>query len=316
MQRRALLASPLALPALAAAQSRAIRFIVPFAPGGTTDATARLLAEPLGERLGASVVVENRPGAGGNIGAEFAARSAPDGTTLLMGTPGAMTVNQHLYGNLNIDPLRDLMPVGRIFITDHAIVAHNGLPARNVAELVALARARPGEVSFGSAGTGATTHLFGEFFARRAGIRLTHVPYRGSGPAVADLLAGNIGLLFELLPTVAGHVEQGRLRGLATTGEARHPRTPAVPTLMELGLADSPWLTWNALMVPGPTPAPIARRTAEALNETLALPAIRERFTTMGLQSAPAPGEEMHAIMRRESAQWAALIREANIRLE
>jgi tripartite-type tricarboxylate transporter receptor subunit TctC len=314
--RRALLLAALAAPALGRAQgfpTRPLRIVVPFAPGGASDLVARVLAEPLGAALGQPVIVDNRPGAGGNLGAEVVVRAAPDGHTLLMGAPGALTVNPHLYANMPFDPARDLAPVSLVFTTDHLVVVNPGVPAGSLAEFIALARARPGAISYASAGIGATTHLFGELFRLRAGVELTHIPYRGSGPAVADLVGGTVQAMFDQLPSSIGHVQAGRLRALAVTGAARNALLPAVPTAAEAGLADYVVTSWNALLVPAGTPAPIIQRLAGLVAEALALPAVRERLAPLGADPAPTSPAALGALLREESRRWGQVVREAGI---
>ncbi|MBV1796043.1 tripartite tricarboxylate transporter substrate binding protein [Siccirubricoccus sp. G192] len=314
--RRALLLAALAAPALGRAQDfpiRPLRIVVPFAPGGASDLVARVLAEPLGAALGQPVIVDNRPGAGGNLGAEVVVRAAPDGHTLLMGAPGALTVNPHLYANMPFDPARDLAPVSLVFTTDHLVVVNPGVPARNLAEFIALARARPGAISYASAGIGATTHLFGELFRLRARVELTHIPYRGSGPAVADLVGGTVQAMFDQLPSCIGHVQAGRLRALAVTGPARNALLPAVPTAAEAGLADYVVTSWNALLVPAGTPAPIVQRLAGLVAEALALPAVRERLAPLGADPAASSPAALGALLREERARWGQVVREAGI---
>jgi tripartite-type tricarboxylate transporter receptor subunit TctC len=257
--------------------------------------------------------VDNRPGAGGNLGAEVVVRAAPDGHTLLMGAPGALTVNPHLYANMPFDPARDLAPVSLVFTTDHLVVVNPGVPAGSLAEFIALARARPGAISYASAGIGATTHLFGELFRLRAGVELTHIPYRGSGPAVADLVGGTVQAMFDQLPSCIGHVQAGRLRALAVTGAARNALLPAVPTAAEAGLADYVVTSWNALLVPAGTPAPIIQRLAGLVAEALALPAVRERLAPLGADPAPTSPAALGALLREESRRWGQVVREAGI---
>jgi tripartite-type tricarboxylate transporter receptor subunit TctC len=316
-----LAAAPTALlPAAAQAQpaagwtpTRPIRLVVPFAAGGSTDVAARILAERMGETLGQPVVVENRSGSAGLIGSENVARSAPDGHSLLMGATGVLAIAPHLYANMPFDPASDLAPVSLVFTTDHQVVVNPGVPARNLAEFIALARARPGAISYASAGIGATTHLFGELFRLRAGVELTHIPYRGSGPAVADLVGGTVQAMFDQLPSCIGHVQAGRLRALAVTGAARNALLPAVPTAAEAGLADYLVTSWNALLVAAVTPAPIIQRLAGLVAEALALPAVRERLAPLGADPAASSPAALGTLLREESARWGQVVREAGI---
>ncbi len=314
MLRRSLLLAALATPALA--QPRGLRIVVPFAPGGASDLVARIIAEPLGAALGQAVLVENRPGAGGNLGAEAVARAAPDGTTLLMGAPGALTVNPHLYPDLSFRPLVDFAPVSLVFTTDHLVVVHPSVPARTLAEFIALAKAQPGRIAYASAGTGATTHLFGALFGLRAGVELTHVPYRGSGPAVNDLLAGTVQAMFDQLPSSVAHVREGRLRALCTSGAARHALLPDVPTAAEAGLADYQVASWNALLAPAATPPETIARQAAAVAAVLALPAVRDRLRPLGADPAPSTPAAMTALLRTETQRWGEVVRAAHITVQ
>lgn len=316
MNRRvlfAMLAAPAAVHAQPWAPARALRIVVPFAPGGSSDLVARIIAEPLAERLGQPVIVDNRPGAGGNVGLESVARAAPDGLTMLMGAPGALTVNPHLLPVPGVDPLRDLAPVSLVFTTDHVVVVNPAVPAQTLAEFIALARAQPGRIAYGSAGNGATTHLFGAVFAQQAGVTLTHVPYRGSGPATADLVAGTIHAMFDQLASSVAHIRAGRLRALAVTGSRRNPLLPDVPTAVESGLADYVVTSWNALMAPAATPPAAVARLNAVIAEVLALPAVRDRFAPLGAEPAPSTPLVLAERLRAEHALWGRVIRDAGI---
>lgn len=316
--RRALLAATLATPALAQAQApwaptRPIRFVVPFPAGGATDVVARVLAERLQETLGQPVVVENRTGAGGNIGVENVVRSAPDGTTLLMGTTGTLTVNPHLYSTLGFDPLRDLAPVSMAFTTDHVLVVNPAVPARTAQEFLALVRARPGALSYGSAGSGSSTHTVPELFRLAARVDIAHVPYRGSAPALNDLVAGNVQVMLDQIPSAIGQIQGGRVRALAVTGARRSPLLPEVPTLAEIGLPEAQATSWGAVMAPGGTPAPIVLRLSAAIRDALAQASVRERLAAAGADGVASTPEELATFLREETAKWARVVREARI---
>lgn len=316
--RRALLAATLATPALAQAQApwaptRPIRFVVPFPAGGATDVVARVLAERLQETLGQPVVVENRTGAGGNIGVENVVRSAPDGTTLLMGTTGTLTVNPHLYSTLGFDPLRDLAPVSMAFTTDHVLVVNPAVPARTALEFLALVRARPGALSYGSAGSGSSTHTVPELFRLAARVDIAHVPYRGSAPALNDLVAGNVQVMLDQIPSAIGQIQGGRVRALAVTGARRSPLLPEVPTLAEIGLPEAQATSWGAVMAPGGTPAPIVLRLSAAIRDALAQASVRERLAAAGADGVASTPEELATFLREETAKWARVVREARI---
>jgi tripartite-type tricarboxylate transporter receptor subunit TctC len=315
--RRALLgaaAVTLAAPALAQRfPDRPVRLIVPFAPGGSSDLAARLIAEPMAERLGQPVVVENRPGAGGTLGAELVARSAPDGYTMLIGAPGALAINPHLTPNANFNPLRDLAPVSLVFNTDHALVVTPSLPVRSLAEYIALARARPGQVSYASSGPGTTLHMLGELFKLLAQVDITHVPYRGNAPAMTDLLAGTVQSMFDQLIISGPFITQGRLRALCVTGPRRNAQFPDIPTAAEAGLPDFVVTSWNALVVPTGTPAAVVARLNEAANGALNVPMVRERMGATGAEAAPGTVEALRALMASEYERWGRVVRDARL---
>ena len=316
--RRALLATALAAPATARAQgawspTRPIRFVLPFPAGGATDVVARVLAERLQEALGQPVVVENRTGAGGNIGVENVVRSPADGTTLLMGTTGTLTVNPHLYASLGFDPLRDLAPISMAFTTDHVLIVNPQVAAQTGQEFLALVRARPGALSYGSAGSGSSTHTVPELFKLAARVDIAHVPYRGSAPALNDLVAGTVQVMLDQIPSAIGQIQAGRVRALAVTGARRSPLLPDVPTLAEIGLPDAQATSWGAVMAPGGTPAPIVLRVNAAIREALAQPAVRERLAAAGADGVSSTPEELAALLRAESTKWARVVREARI---
>ena len=314
--RRALLAATLATPAVAQAPwapTRPIRFVVPFPAGGATDVVARVLAERLQDSLGQPVVVENRTGAGGNIGVENVVRSAPDGTTLLMGTTGTLTVNPHLYANLGFDPLRDLAAVSMAFTTDHVLVVNPAVPAQTAQDFLALVRARPGALSYGSAGSGSSTHTVPELFKLAARVDIAHVPYRGSAPALNDLVAGTVQVMLDQIPSAIGQIQAGRVRALAVTGARRSPLLPDVPTLAEIGLPEAQATSWGAVMAPGGTPAPIVLRVNAAIRDALAQPTVRERLAAAGADGVSSSPDDLATLLREESAKWARVVREARI---
>ena len=315
--RRALLgacAATLAAPALAQRfPDRPVRLIVPFAPGGSSDLAARLIAEPMAERLGQPVVVENRPGAGGTLGAELVARSAPDGYTMLIGAPGGLAINPHLTPNANFNPLRDLAPVSLVFTTDHALVVTPGLPARTLADYIALARARPGQVSYASSGPGTSLHMLGELFKLLAQVDITHVPYRGNAPAMTDLLAGTVQSMFDQLIISGPFITQGRLRALCVTGPKRNAQFPDIPTAAEAGLPDFVVTSWNALVVPTGTPAAVVARLNEAANGALNVPMVRERMGATGAEAAPGTVEALRALLASEYERWGRVVRDARL---
>jgi tripartite-type tricarboxylate transporter receptor subunit TctC len=315
--RRTLIAATLFAPAVARAQAwaptRPTRFVVPFPAGGATDVVARVLAERMQDAFGQPVVVENRTGAGGNIGVENVVRSAADGTTILMGTTGTLTVNPHLYSNLGFDPLRDLAPVSMAFTTDHVLVVNPQVQAATAQEFLALVRAQPGRLSFGSAGAGSSTHTVPELFKLAAGVQITHVPYRGSAPALNDLVAGTVQMMLDQIPSAIGQIQGGRVRALAVTGARRSPLLPNVPTMAEIGLPDAQATSWGAVMAPGGTPAPAIARFNGAIRDALAQQAVKDRLAAAGAEGVASTPEELATYLRAESAKWARVVREARI---
>ena len=294
---------------------RPIRIIVPYPPGGSTDPVARLLAAELQNRLGQPVVVENRGGAAGSIGTEAVARAAPDGTTFLFHT-SVLATEPSFKQNLPYNVLTDLVPVSLLVTGPYLLVVNPGLPARNVAELVAFARSTPGKVNFGSAGTGSSGHLIGELFALRAGAQMVHVPYRGGGPSVTALMQNEIQFIFDTIPGSRGLVEEGRLRALAVTSAQRAPLLPEVPTIGESGLPDFANEFWLGLLAPARLPAEIQARMSEAARAALAEPGLRDRLLALGMVPRGLGPEAFSATLRQDIAEWRDAIQRANIRAE
>ncbi|WP_439596743.1 Bug family tripartite tricarboxylate transporter substrate binding protein [Falsiroseomonas sp.] len=306
-------AAALAAPALAqsAWPARPIRLVVPFAAGGGTDVVARIYAAKMSELLGQPMTVDNRGGAGGNFGIENVVRSPADGYSLLLSSNGPVAVNRFLYPGLPFDPLRDLAPVSLAFRIEQALVVRPDLPAADVAEFVALARRE--ELHWGSGGTGSTLHLAGALFNLRAGVRLAHVPYRGSAPAMADLLAGRIDAMFDSLPSCVPLIRAGQLRVLALCAARRHPLLPEVPTMQESGIADYEAGTWGAVFAPRQTPEAVLARLAAATQQALADPATRARLATAGGDAQASTPQELGALLQADSAMWGEVVRQANI---
>jgi tripartite-type tricarboxylate transporter receptor subunit TctC len=314
-RRRPLLlaAASAALPSAARAQAawapeRPVRLIVGFAAGGSTDVTARLVAAALSERLGQPVVVENRPGAGGNIAAEAAARAAPDGHTLLMGVSGILAANPALYRNLPFDPVRDFAPISQIAFIPNLVVVHPDLPAADLAGFVAHAKANAGRVHYGSAGNGTSLHLAGALLAARAGLALVHVPYRGGAPATTDLLSGKIQMLASPLVEVVAHVQAGRLRPLAVTTARRSPLLPDVPTVAET-IPGFEVALWNGLLAPAGTPPPAIARFAAEAAAALRGAELRNKLAEQGSEPAPSTPEEFARFIRAEIPRWTEIVR-------
>src|SRR5258706_15514388 len=312
----ALAALAFATPAFAADDdypTRTVKIVVPFAPGGSTDVVARILADKLGAELKQTFIVDNRAGASGNIGADAVAKAQADGYTLLMGTTGVLSINAHLYKDMPFDPARDLAPVAYTSLITNILVVNPGVPARNVAELIALAKGKPGSLTFASSGAGSSTHLSGELFKSLAGVDILHVPYRGSSQALIDLMAGQVTMLFDNAPSSLPFVEQGKLRALAVTSTRRLPDLPDVPTLDEAGIAGYESLSWSGLVAPAATPRAIVAKLNAAIERILKMEDVRRRFAEMGVEPVGGTPEEFAAHIRAESDKWGKLIRSANI---
>ncbi|RAI57213.1 Bug family tripartite tricarboxylate transporter substrate binding protein [Roseicella frigidaeris] len=295
--------------------TRPLRLVVPFAPGGASDLLARLLAERLGPALGQPVVVENRPGAGATIGADAVAKARPDGTTLLYGTPGPQIVNPSLMPSLPYDPVRDFTPVVSLVSAPNLLVVNPGLPVRSVPELIALAKARPGELTFGSSGIGASSHLAGEMLKLRAGIEVTHVPFRGSGPAIQELIAGRIAFLIDTLLLFVEHRASGAVRAIAVASAQPSTLMPDLPTIAET-LPGFDSAAFNYLAGPAGLPAPVVERLNAETNSILAETGFRRRLAELGLEPIGGPPEATAATIRSEAARWREVIQAAHIRLE
>jgi tripartite-type tricarboxylate transporter receptor subunit TctC len=309
------LAGPALAQAPEPAPQRPVRIVVPFAAGGSADVLARLTAQALSARWSQQVVIDNRLGAGGHIGAEAVARSAGDGATLLLGSIGIHAASS-VYRNLPYNPRAELNPVAILAEFPNVIVVHPSVPARNLRELLALARQRPGEITFGSAGNATSTHMAGELFMLVSGARFTHVPYRGSSQALNDLMAGNIQLMFENLPTIPPVAREGRVRPLAITSAARSPALPDVPTAAEAGVEGYVATAWFTIAAPAGTPAPLLARLNEDLRAVLAEPALRERFAQLGATPVGGTLEEARAFLASETEKWTRVVSSANIRLD
>jgi tripartite-type tricarboxylate transporter receptor subunit TctC len=296
--------------------SKPIRFIVPFAPGGGTDLVARMLAQRLPEALGQPVVVDNRGGAGGVIGAELAARAPADGYTLMLGSPGPLTINPNLSARLPYDSLRDFAPVTLATISPFVLVLHPSVPAASVKDLVALARARPGQLNYGSSGNGAVNHFSAEQFKALAGVNLVHVPYKGSGPATLDLVAGRLHLTFENLPTVLPHVKSGKLKMLAVGTKSRSAFVPEYPTIAEAGVPGYESSTAFGVLVPAKTPAAIVTRLSRESVKLLHGSEMRERLAAQGLEAVGSTPAEYAAHIKDELARYGRIAKAAGIRTD
>ncbi len=313
------LAAPALLPRAARAQgfpSRPVRLVVPFAGGGATDLTARLVAERLGGPLGQPVVVDNRPGAGGNLGADIVAKAEPDGHTLLMCTIGTASINQFLYARLPYDPARDLTNVALVNEVANGIMVHPDVPARTLQELLTLARARPGALNYGTPGNGTSGHLCGEYLKTRTGTDLTHIPYRGTGVVIPDLLGGRLQGAVDNLPAYLQHIRSGALRCLAVTSKDRWFSLPDVPTVAQAGIADFEAVAWFGVQAPGRTPRPVVERLAALIEDIVKEPANAERLREIGSAPRPLGPAAMDAYVAAENAKWREVVRAAGARLD
>jgi tripartite-type tricarboxylate transporter receptor subunit TctC len=320
MKRRVLLAAAmLAAAGHALAQvpagwpNKPITLIVGFAAGGATDTAARIIAKKLGDNLGQSVVVDNKAGAGGNIAAQATAVAQPDGYTIHLGSVGPLSVAPHLVKNLPYDPQKDLTPLTMGVIFSNVLVVNPAVPAKTIAEFVALAKQNPGKYEYGSTGVGGAAHLAGELFKQRAGVDLTHVPYKGGGPAMPDILAGRIASYWATPATSLQHIQAGKLRPLATTGLKRSPTLPDVPTIAESGYPGFEAVNWYAFVGPPKMAPELAERWNRELVKVLSDPAIREQLMHHGLEPHPGTREELARYMKKESDTWGRVIREAKI---
>jgi tripartite-type tricarboxylate transporter receptor subunit TctC len=308
----------LAFGAAAVAQdypNRPIKMVVPFPPGGPTDIVARLLASEMSKGLGQTVIIENTPGAGGNIGTQAVVRAAPDGYTLLMGTLQNIGINRHLF-KLPFDPLTDLDPVSMVVKNPNVMIANSKLPFDNLQGFISYAKANPGKVFFASSGNGSSTHLSGELLNRMAGLSLVHVPYKGSAPALADLIGGQVQVSFDNVVSAYPHIKGGKVKPIAVTTSDRVPSLPEVPTMKEQGLPKFETAGWSAVFVPANTPAAIVQRLNVEVHRALAVPRIAEKLESDGAYPAPNSSADFRRSLKAESEQWGEVIRAANIKLQ
>jgi tripartite-type tricarboxylate transporter receptor subunit TctC len=296
--------------------SKPVRLVVPFAPGGTNDIAARGIAPELGEALGQQVVVENRAGAGGQIGAEAVANSAPDGHTLMMASSSVMTNAPAVYSKLRYDILKDFAPIGRVGELPLVIVVHPSVPARTPQQFIALAKARPKDVRMATGGPGTTSHLIAELFAITAGVRVLIVPYKGGGPALIDLLGGHVDARIDQISSSLEHIKSNQLRAIAVTTTRRAVMLPDLPTLSESGLPGFDASTVNAVLAPAATPPDIVRRLNAALVKALSTPAVVERFRALGVELRPSSSEELAKFIREDLAKWKRVVQETGLKLE
>jgi tripartite-type tricarboxylate transporter receptor subunit TctC len=298
-------AQPSAFPA------KPLRFVIGFTPGGPSDILARAVGQKLGERWGQQVVVENRPGAGGNLAAEAVAKSAPDGYTWLLGNNSILATNQSLYRKLPYDPLKDFAPVALVAVQPNILVVHPDVPAKSVAELIALAKQNPGKLNYASSGAGAAAHLAGELFKTMAGVDMVHVPYKGAQPALTDLIAGQVQLMFATSASVIPYMKAGRLRALAVTTAQRSPSVPELPTVSEAGLAGFEATTWHGVVVPAATSPDIVERLNQDINAVLNEKDLRERLAGLGAEIATGTPREFADYIAREIPKWSKVVRDS-----
>jgi tripartite-type tricarboxylate transporter receptor subunit TctC len=312
-----LLGAAFATPSLAQGfPTRGIRIVVPFPPGGSTDLLARRLAEKLTVSLGQTVLVENRPGAGGTTGADLVAKSAPDGHTLLMGVTGSNAIAASLFPNLPYDPVRSFAPLSRLVSAPLVLVVNPQHAARDVAGYIAAARGTPGALTYATPGNGTSMHLTGVMFGQAAGVSLQHVPYRGSAQAMTDLISGQVQSAFADILVALPMIRAGQLRALAVTSSARHPLLAEIPTMQEAGLAGFEAASWQGLFAPAGTPAPILERLHAEVARAMALPEVRDSFAAQGFVVESTTPAEFGPFIAAEVAKWGAVVRAGNVRLD
>lgn len=300
----------------AAFPKQPVSLVVPFPAGGPTDAMARLLAQKLSERLGQQVVIDNRAGAGGGIAAELVARAPADGHTLFFGTTGTMAINPSLYKKLRYDPVKDFAPVSLMATTMNVLVVNPEVPAKNLAELVQLAKSRPGDLAYGSAGNGSSNHLSGELFKSIAGVQLNHVPYRGSAPALVDLLGGRIAMMFDTVAVQTQNIAAGKVRALAVTGPKRSPLLPEVPTAQEAGLKGFDVTIWFGVLAPAGTPAPVVERLNREIVAVMATDEMRKRMQADGAEAKTTTPAEFAALIKQDTAKWTPVVKTSGATLD
>ena len=315
----ALLGASLTLVGAAIAQSypsKPIRLVVPFTPGGVTDTSGRLIAEQLSKRLGQQVIVDNKPGASGNIGTQQVAAAEGDGYTLLLGFDGTLVINPHVFPKTGFDTLKDFAPIGKIGDAVLILVANPSFPAKNLKDLIALSKTQAGGLSYGTSGTGGTPHIAGELLRQRTGANLVHVPYKGGGQALTDVLGGNIPLVYTAIAGAIPHVKSGKLLPIAVSSSKRATSMPDVATFIENGVADFEASSWVALLAPAKTPRAIVTRLNTELNAILSDPEVKEKLNGMGITAAPGTPESFGAELNRDLAKYGPVVKAAGIKAE
>jgi tripartite-type tricarboxylate transporter receptor subunit TctC len=296
--------------------AKQIRFISPFAPGGGADITSRVIAQKLTDALGQPVLVDNRGGAGGMIGVDLGAKAPPDGYTLVLGTIGPIAINPSLYAKMPYDPVKDLVPVTLAADALNVLVVHPALPVKNVKELVALGKARPNELNFGSSGPGATDHLAGELFNLLTGTKMVHVAYKGGAPAIIDLVAGNVQVIFSTVSTALGQIKSGRIRALAMTGTKRFVLMPELPTIAQAGVPGFAVNNWYGVFVPAGTSREIVARLNAEIVKILQTADAKQRLLDSGIEATSSTPEQFAAYIQSETKKWAKVVKDANIKVE
>ena len=295
---------------------KSVRYIVPAPPGGTTDIVARITGQKVADALGVPLPVDNRAGAGGIIGAEALAKSAPDGCTIMMGNIGPNAINVSLYRKLPYDAEKDFAPISQVIGVTNALVVHPSVPARTVKEFIAFVKARPGQLTFASSGTGQSTHLSGELFKTMAGLEYPHVPYKGSAPAMLDLVGGHVSFMFDNLPTAYPHIKGGKIRALGVTAGKRARVLPDVPTIAQAGLPGYEVESWFGVFAPSATPRPLIERLHQELVKSLAMADVRQKLEEQGADIVGSSPAEFAAHVKREIAKWARVVKDSGARVE
>mgnify|MGYP000193277076 FL=1 len=296
--------------------SKPIRLVVPFTPGGVTDTSGRLIAEQLGKRLGQQVIVDNKPGASGNIGTQLVASAEPDGYTLLLGFDGTMVINPHVFPKVGFDTLKDFAPIGKIGDAVLILVAHPNFPAKSLKDVIALSKSQAGGLSYGTSGTGGTPHIAGELLKQRTGANLVHVPYKGGGQAMTDVLGGNIPLVYTAIAGAIPHVKSGKLHPVAVSSAKRASSLPDVATFIENGVSDFEANSWVALLAPAKTPKAIVDKLTTELNAVLNDPEVREKLNGMGITATPGSADKFGEEIKRDLARYGQVVKAANIKAE
>ena len=321
MLKKAIFAAMLMTQALGAGAadvypSKPIRFVVPYPPGGPTDAMARLIQAPLQAKLNAVIVIDNRGGAGGNIGTGMVAKAPADGYTILLAASGPMAVNKSLYKSISFDPEKDFAPIIQISAFPLVLEVHPSLPVTNLKQFIAMAKDKPDLLSFASAGNGTPQHLAGELFNTAVGAKLQHVPYKGAGPALNDVIGGHVKVMFDILGSSVQYIKTGKMRALAVTTAARSPALPDVPTLAEAGLPGYDFSGWHGIVAPAATPKPIVNKLNQALNEIFADPAFRKKWEELGTPIVGGTPEAFGALMRSESVKLGKVVKDAGVTVD